>query len=545
MKKFPSQNLILVLILILSLFLRVYRFDKAPPGLDWDEVATGYNAYSILKTARDEHGEFLPLNFKSFDDYKAPLFIYLLVPFVKVFGRTIFAVRFPSALLGTLTVFLTYFLAKELFREKNKNINRKSINDWLPVITAFLLAVSPWHLQFSRVAFEPNIALFFVVLGGVLMLKGLRRDSTLLCISGSASLALSLLTYHSSKIFTPLLFFSLILIFKKDFLKNKKKLFLTLLIFLLFCLPVFLTFFKGGGSRLQATGIFGRFSTIEEIGRLRKENQDKPFWLVRILYNRPVFLSKKMISNYFSHFSPYFLFLGKKTNWRVSLPFQGQLYLWEGPFFLLGIYHLLLSFKKRSSKLMLSWWLLAPLPASIGESVPHALRTLAMLPMPQLFTALGMVKFLKLIRKYKLIKPSFVYELLFLIFLFSFGSYFYNYHVKFPYESGFDWQEGHQEMVEFVRGYEGKVEKIVVTDYYMQPYIFFLWFGKIEPEVYQAKGLPDYEFRRINWEEDSQREDVILVGVEEEIPTSEKISEKIIKEIKFSNGKTAFKIVKT
>lgn len=520
------------MLVILSFFLRIYKFDKVPPGLDWDEAALGFNAYSILKTGKDEYGQFLPLSFRSFGDYKAPLFIYLLVPFVKIFGRTTFALRFPSALFGSLTVLSTYFLTKELLRKSN-------IRNQLSLISSFLLSISPWHLQFSRVAFEPNIALFFVVLGVFFFLKGIRKKSFLLVVA-SVLFALSLFTYHSTKIFTPLLFLTLILIFRKEILKIKKKFIFSLIVFILISLPVFLSFLDGGGSRLEAAGIFGRFSTIEEIGRLREEDQARPFWLTRILHNRPVVLAKQILESYFRHFSPEFWFTGLETNWRVSLPFQGQIYLWEAPFFLLGIYYLFLNFDKRANKFLLAWLFLSPLPASIGQLTPHALRMLLVLPVPQITSALGLVIFFTWLKKYPGFKTLAVRILLFFSFLFFTGFYFYNYYVHFPYESGVDWQEGHQEMVEFVRGYEDQVEKIIVTDYYMQPYIFFLWFGKIEPEFYQKKGLEKYEFRAIKWLQDKKEKGIILVGTPDEIPENEQV----IQEIKFSNGKTAFRISK-
>ena len=100
----------LVLIIVLAAFLRFYQLGVNPPGLNWDETAHGYNAYSILKTGRDEYGYFMPLSFRSFDDYKPPLYTYLVVPSVAIFGLNSFAVRFPSALLGVLAVLFTYLM---------------------------------------------------------------------------------------------------------------------------------------------------------------------------------------------------------------------------------------------------------------------------------------------------------------------------------------------------------------------------------------------------------------------------------------------------
>ena len=82
-----KTNLILGLIIILAVFLRFYYIEKIPNGLYSDEASYGYNAFSILETGKDEYGNFMPLAFRSFGDYKAPLYIYFLIPFIKIFGN--------------------------------------------------------------------------------------------------------------------------------------------------------------------------------------------------------------------------------------------------------------------------------------------------------------------------------------------------------------------------------------------------------------------------------------------------------------------------
>src|SRR3989344_8867341 len=109
------QLLILLAIISLAVVLRFYKLGQNPPGLYWDETVFGYDAYSLLKTGKDHHGVTLPLFFESFGDWKLPVYHYLLVPSIAVFGLNEFAVRSPSAFLGTLTVPLLYFLVKKLF----------------------------------------------------------------------------------------------------------------------------------------------------------------------------------------------------------------------------------------------------------------------------------------------------------------------------------------------------------------------------------------------------------------------------------------------
>ena len=105
----------LVLIVLLSSVFRLYQLGKTPNALEWDEVALGYDAYSILKTGRDQFGKFMPVTFRSLDDYKPPIYEYATVPSVAIFGLTPFAVRLPSALSGIGMVFVLFFFSKLIF----------------------------------------------------------------------------------------------------------------------------------------------------------------------------------------------------------------------------------------------------------------------------------------------------------------------------------------------------------------------------------------------------------------------------------------------
>src|SRR3989344_870621 len=143
--KIKNQNLLLVSILFLAAILRLYQLGNNPPALDWDEASLGYNAYSILKTGKDEFGRSWPISIRSFEDYKPAMYTYLTIPTIYIFGLNEFAVRLPSAFLGTLTVFAAYFLVGELLK-KSRWEKQCEI---LALLTSALLAISPWHLQFS------------------------------------------------------------------------------------------------------------------------------------------------------------------------------------------------------------------------------------------------------------------------------------------------------------------------------------------------------------------------------------------------------------
>src|SRR3989344_7937141 len=219
-------NLYLILIVIFAFILRFYQLGQNPPSLDWDETAHGYNAYSILKTGNDEYGYKFPLSFRSFDDYKPPVYTYLVVPSIFVFGLNDFAVRMPSAFLGVLAVLFTYLMVFELF--KNKVI---------ALLSALFLAISPWHLQFSRVAFETNSATFWSVLATWAFLRGIRSNGAKVALwmsLSSLAFGANLFMYHNARVFTPLLAIILLFLFRQKLLSVKKYLIVPALIALVF-----------------------------------------------------------------------------------------------------------------------------------------------------------------------------------------------------------------------------------------------------------------------------------------------------------------------
>jgi len=164
------KNKTLLTILGLGLLLRMMYLDKFPIGLYSDEAVFGYNAYLLLRTGHDEYNRFWPVSLESFGDWKPPMQAWLAIPFIKFLGLNEFAVRLPSALLGTGTIAVVYFLAKELFPKK------LMVGSWqlnVGEMASLLLAISPWHIFMSRIAMLVAIEVFFVSLGVLGLIKGL------------------------------------------------------------------------------------------------------------------------------------------------------------------------------------------------------------------------------------------------------------------------------------------------------------------------------------------------------------------------------------
>lgn len=455
------KKYLILLIVLLALFLRLINLASNPPSLYWEEAAIGFDAYSILKTGKDFHGNSWPLvAFESFGDYKPSAYFYLTVPSIVLFGLTELAVRLPSALLGTLTVYLIYLLIKKL-----------SKNSTTATISALFLAISPWHLQLSRAGFEANAGLFLVTLGAWLFIKGLIKKPYL--YYSVIAWALSLYTYHANRVFVPLLGLSFGLLFAKKLVKQKLHSILAVCLFVIICTPLAIRLADPKVSiRFQQTSAF---TTLEPIIRSNLLiEQDGGGLAPRIIHHRFFQYSKIFLNHYFDHFTNQFLFLSGDFNPRHSTQAVGSFYLIQLPLIIWG----LIQAKKQKNTLPLIIWLfLAPIPAALTKATPHALRSLSLIIPLTYFSALGM---------HKLKKPLIIGVSL--ILLLETSRYMYHYHQIYSAQHSSHWQYGYQPMVEYVNKNQDKYDQIFITRDYGRPSIYYWFYSQTDPAKVQAQA---------------------------------------------------------
>lgn len=538
---------LLLLIVVIAAILRLWQLGNVPPSPDWDEVALGYNAYSIMLTEKDEYGTSFPIVLRSFDDYKPALYTYLAIPFIKAFGLNVFATRLPSVVFGVLTVLATYFLVNELFKKEK-----------IALLAAFLLSISPWHLQFSRIAFESNVGLSLNIFAMFFFLKGLKKPWYLMLSSFFAGLSLH--AYQSEKVFLPIIFFALFVIFKKEILSTKRKYIIcSLVVGLVITLPLVWYLATQSQAFLRAKGvsIFADQTPFLKatVARLAQDaNRNDILGLV--LDNRRVTYVYTAISGYISHFDINWWFLSGDQP-RHHAPNMSLLYLWELPFVFIGIYSLLFrptsgEFDKKVKLLIFAWFLIAPIPASITTGVPHPIRTLNFLPTFQIFVALGIFTFISFISNMRM---KYLILSLYLMFsIFNFLYYLNQYFVQLNFFTSENWQYGYKEAIAEIKRIEPNYDKIIVTNkpHLDQSYMFFLFYTQYDPKKYQEhggtvsggfavehKGFSKFTFRPIDWDKEEKNPRVLYVGRPDDFPQDAKI----IKTINFLDGKPAIKIV--
>ncbi len=540
MLKKLRANLIIILILAIAAFLRFYQLGSNPPGMDWDETAHGYNAYSILKTGKDEYGYKFPLSFRSFDDYKPPLYTYMVVPSVAAFGLNNFAVRFPSALLGVFAVLFTYLMVWELL--KNKQI---------ALFSALFLAISPWHLQFSRVAFETNTIICWTTLATWTFLRGVKSSAgkiTAWFTVSALAFGADMFTYHNARVFAPLYSLMLLFLAREKLLKIKKYLVIPLLITMAFCaLLVPIIFSVSGQLRFKGTTIFADQSPVYKASALIEQDKQQGSLVIgKILHNRRFVYLPILIDNYLSHFRPTFLFLTADAE-RHHAPEIGLLYLWDLPFILCGVYFLLKNNFDKRSKLIIFWWfLMAPVAASVTWGLPHSLRSEIYLPVYQIFAAVGVYTLYSYSKKKRLF-ASIAAILLF----FNFAFYLHQYYVHMPIEFSRYWLYGRKEAAIDSWNLKDNYDRVIVSTKVDQPHEFWLYYLKYDPKKYLAQGgtvsggfLEDrnrfdkFQFKPIDYQKQSQEAKTLFVGTPQENPGGTNV----IKKIHYLNGEPAIYI---
>jgi len=517
-----------MLILVLAFVLRFYKLGSNPPSLDWDENSNAYNAYSILKTGRDEHKNFLPVTNQSFDDYKPPLYMYLNIPTVSVFGLTPFAARLPSAFFGFLTVPLFYFLSKKLL-ENQKFVDAKTT----ALIAMLLLAISPWHLQFSRVGFEANVALFFSVATISGIFYSFKKPKALILSAIFASLAIY--GYHSERVYLPLLIVALVVIFKKDVAKIPKKIIVGSITVLLLCLmPLALLAPRDAiTQRYQTITLTSRIDEIKK--SIEFQNQDKkanvPFG--NLIHNRRLFTAQTIIDNYLWHFDLNYLFIKGDDNFRHHVEGMGMLYFWQLPFLIYGIY-LCISRRTKGLLFVLAWLLIVPIAASPARPAPHAIRSFAMVIPLTLITSIGLMSFLTLFKKrYKAIATAFTT----LIIVFAFFSYLESYYIQYPLQHASDWQYGYNLAAGQTSRMEDKYKAVRIDGSVEQAYIFWLFSKKYDPALYQKNGS-NKQFGKYIFDSAAPKKTDELFVRNGQLPPDFKI----IKTINLPNGNPAIQI---
>lgn len=550
MKKIIIITLLIIAILM-AILTRFYKLGDAPKGLYLDEAGQGYSAYSLLKTGKDEFGKSFPIIFRSFTDFKTPVYVYLIVPLIQVFGLTTFTVRFPSFFFSILTIPILFFLIREL-------IPKKTLPSYwlLPSISCLLLAISPWHILFGRTNFECNVALFFFLAGCLMFYKALKKPWLL--IISALLFAIAIPSYHAQRVVTPLMVAFLFLRHRKTLLGKThfKYLIISAVLGLLISIPTLSVAATPGFLARAGLNIFSYQTPAGFI-----ENYHGIFsWLV----NSHIFLSiQEFASLYVSYFSPRNMFVLGDSGPRSSFPELGTFFVWQFPFFIYGLYKLIKNKELGELKLFtLAFLLIAPIPAALTRDPYSTIRSIQMVIPLTLIASLGIIE---IFNKLKKKKGGLVFTGIFtLLIIYSIAKLYSSVIILNENFRGRDWNYGWEEAATLIKTFDQKLP-VIVDNSRDEPYIQLAFFLKADPTTYQKENLEvsineyytnmtrvkekkigNIITRPINWEKDLLIHQY-LIGDELAI-SLQQIQEHnltLIKEIKYPNGEVALRIVST
>jgi len=349
----------LFIILVLAVFFRTYQLTTIPPGLYPDEAMNGNNALEAIHTGQDKI--FYPEN-----NGREGLFINIQAQSIKIFGNEPWALRLVSAIFGILTVLGLYLLTKDLFQKES-----------VALLASFFLAVSFWHINFSRIGFRAIMAPCFLTWSLWLLWK-IAQETKIF----------DSLTLRRPRLESKILFLALIsgAIFGLGFHS-----YIAYRIAPLILIPPFLLLIKEKKFLIICFFIIGAFATALP--------------LLNYFYHNPQdFFGRTTQISIFSSESP-LLDLGKniiKTagmffwagdyNWRHNIAGAPELWWPIAILFLIGLIISIKNLRVTRYALLVTWLIVMLLPVVISnEGIPHALRAVIVVPPAMIFASLGLV----------------------------------------------------------------------------------------------------------------------------------------------------------
>jgi len=440
--KLGSDNTNLYLVASIIFFGAVLRLVSLghSPGLYFDEVLYGLDAYSILMTGKDIYGHFMPLAFQS-SGYYPPLYPYTLLPFLAIFGLSAWVVRLPAALAGIGSLVVLYFLIKEVAGKSRKI---------LALAATFMLAFLPWHIHLTRVSFLAIFGLAFLLSGTYFFIKG-KKDNRFY-ILGTLLLAASTQAHYGYKLLAPVIFLELCIFEFKNFSKQKSLLLGVILIW--------------AGAILVSAVSYSKYNTNFRVAELVNNN---------------VFM---VIREYFRSFSLNFLFINGDY-YRLNNPWgTGILPLVMLPYVLLGLVGF---FKQnRAVKFIIgSILIFSPMPTAIAGAGQQSVRNSPMILAFIFIAALGVELLLKISGR-KIVFRSFVLVSA-IIFLISSGNKVEYLFTKYDIEYGDLWGKNQRAAIEFAN--EQKTQNIVFTDAYNVMLNYYAFDQIVSPALLQKTTL--------------------------------------------------------
>lgn len=452
--------ILLTFISLLSVGIFFFKMNTSPPAFDADEASFAYNAYSILKTGRDEYGTLLPLRLKSFGDYKMPLITYLDIPFIKIFGLNETGARmvnFPFVLLFPFVVFL---LTHELFDNDKRT----------PIIAALFAALSVGLQSIGRQVHEAYLTAFFLTLAAYFFTRFIKNKKNIDYCFFALVFFIDLFGYQSTRLWAG--FFFLITLF---YVVVKKISWKYLLIFFLLIMMFEVTDVIYKPTRVTNLLFFNSAGFHSKVQELRIEGR------LTFLYNDVTVAAKDLSSKFLQYFSPEFLAINGDDTYRFGYPGMSPITVIEYLFIFVGLYFLFKD-KEKWRYFILALWLFSPTSSILSWAGTSLTRSLFIIIPSVILAAYGVSSLTK--------KSRFIFlTILCIYFIMAFYNWdFYLNHYPKRAIVVRAWQAGYKELAQYVKDNYNRFDKFYITQKNGQPYIFLLFYLQYPPDKYQKQS---------------------------------------------------------
>ncbi len=464
---------VLVLIFVLGTAIRFIGLGTNPAGIVDDEADAAYDAYSLIHTGKDQWAVSWPVtSFRGFGDYRLPVYTYLSIGPVAVFGLTPFAIRFPSALFGSLTILVVYFFVKELFGRSSET---------LPLLSAFFLAISPWHVGMSRIGLEETTSVFFVTCGIWAMLGGRRHGGAI--IAGAILLGVSLYVYTPNVVLVSLLIALTVYLFRSAYARFRKQIVIGTVCFMLLFTGLLISAGTGtAATRTRQVNLANNPALIDIVNEKQGAcGSVLPRVVCRLVFNKYSAYGTKFLTNYLNHYSPNLLAVyGTDTQYSV-LPGRGLLYLFDYPLLIVALVAVFLAVSP-ARLLLVGWLFLSAIPDSL-TSDGHYGRFFISFPVWPILLALGMVTALSYIRKWRIILSLGV-----IVYLVFAAFFLVEYWTFFPYRYSSYSHYGYASLIGEIQNNIHTYDRILVSsrENDSKQYIYYLFYTKYDPALFQS-----------------------------------------------------------
>ncbi|MCB8983354.1 MAG: glycosyltransferase family 39 protein [Ardenticatenaceae bacterium] len=186
----PTTKLILLaLIILIGAFFRFYRLSSLPPGDSYDPAYYGLDA---LRMRSGELPVYLGNNFG-----REAMFSYIVAGTFALLGVSTFGIHLAAAFISLLTLPAVYLAADELFRRDRQTL----LAAFGGLVAALILALSFWHLAWSRYSVRAILIPLFISLLCFFLLRALRTQRSRYFLLTGLVMGVSFYTYQLAQLF--------------------------------------------------------------------------------------------------------------------------------------------------------------------------------------------------------------------------------------------------------------------------------------------------------------------------------------------------------